>query len=426
MAERRVLYAIGPKFNLLARCASPPTFSPSADTLFPATYLSDGLPDRPARFGSVAADPMITWDLNEVANNDMTLGTTEPTSWTEASVGTGNMTRDATGGESGGPGLKLASGAGSDFSYGYQDVLVAPGEVLNWSAGLMGGGGSAAIILRVQNRLNLKFWTGSAWQVASANLASRTTASFATSTGQITMEDWADLLWPELGYVPLRILLALETASSTAFADNVTLRPSWSGFSVHHHALQPQLAFELRRDTAAFAGAGTLVSTMGVYRPSFFYALADGASLITDRYLRVKLAGTPSAADWFGEMALFQYRALTTRPLYGATTQKLRDQVRFRGAVGSSRARMLSSGERRIWNASFQDMDPDDLVQFDEQLMGLGAYGASPGVFILDDEDPRSCLHGMIPEAYDVEESSLNTRGRQLSIMEDPPPSFVS
>jgi len=432
MAERRFLYACDPMFNSFVRIATDPVVTPGAHALFGVENLSNGLPDLPFVFDSVAADESVTQDLNGVGNWDMTLlDGVVPTFWEDDSVGTGAMTRDATGGESAGPGMRLVSGSGVNFAYGVQDIDVRPGEVLNWTAALKGSG-SAPVILRVQNRWNNKYWTGTVWQTAVADLATRTTATFATSTGQITMEDWDDLLWPQGSTVPLRIIVACETASSTVFADTIAVWASWNFFSVHGHAIQPQLAVELRRDSAAFAGAGTLVATLPVYKPSFFYALPEDTALITDRYVRLKLAGTPATPvvapflDWFGELILTQYRSLTTRPRYGSSMQKFRDQVRFRGAMGSTRARMLSTMERRTWDADFTDMDPDDLIEFDETLVRLAGYGESAGVFVLDDADPRSCIHGTIPESWEFSESTLNTRDLLLSIVEDPLPSFLS
>jgi len=429
--ERRVLFACDPKFNSFGRAVAPAVVSPAAHSLFGVANIGNGLPDLPFVYGSVAADELLTQDFNLLTNPTMDTGTTEPTGWTEASVGSGDMTRDATGGESSGPGMKLVAGSGSNFAYGVQDIYARPGEILNWTAALKGNG-TAAARLRIQNRFNLKYWNGGAWVSSSADLATNATSSFVTSSGQLTVEDWATLLWPELGYVPLRFILACETASATVFADTVACWPSWNLFSAHGQRVQPQIALELRRDSAAFAGAGTLVSTLGIYKPTLFYALAEGATAISDRYLRLKHAGTPSTpalapfADFFGELVATQTRSLTTRPVYGSSMQKLRDQVRFRGAAGSTRARLLSTSERRVWQASFQDMDPVDLVQFDELLMRVAGYGENAGVFVLDDSDPRSCIHGIVPEAFEYSESSFMTRDRQLRIVEDPFPSFVS
>lgn len=55
-------YAAGERMNLLENALSV-ALTPAADSLFPASNLSDGRPQRPAMHGSNAADPVITADL---------------------------------------------------------------------------------------------------------------------------------------------------------------------------------------------------------------------------------------------------------------------------------------------------------------------------------------------------------------------------
>jgi hypothetical protein len=56
-----MLYAAGEHANLLGRALSV-TLSPAVDALFPASNLGDGRPTRPAKHGSNAANPSVTFD----------------------------------------------------------------------------------------------------------------------------------------------------------------------------------------------------------------------------------------------------------------------------------------------------------------------------------------------------------------------------
>jgi len=422
----------GPYANLLSRCATAPAFSPAADALYGASYLSDGYVEKPSLFGSAAADSRATWDLNAVVNADMTGNSGgNLTTWVEEKNGaTSDVTYDATGGVGGGAGMKIVTDAGGgSYARAYQDVIARPGE--KWSVAVqLKSQTSKTARVRIQNRWNLKWLTsGGAWQTSQTDIFTETGTSFAAKGPlTFTVEDWATLKWPTAGYVLLRIFVACDdtSAGTGIFADDIVMWPSWSWFSVHGHNLQPQLSLDLRRDTAAFSGAGTFESSMAIYSPTMFYALADGAALKTDRYLRLQATGTPSEAIWYGEAFLGQYSTLLTAPGFGSI-RPYRDQVRMRPTAGTPRIRQLGDLERRIWEGPFKDLGLDTWDDWWKNVARLSGFGAHPIVMAHDDLDPECAIYGELPgELAENTAPGYGVRVRTLVVQEHPFPSWVS
>lgn len=425
----RFLYLCGRLFNNAARAVTATVASPVADTLFPTTGIADGYTEVPFMFGSAVADSTLTFDFNLITNGDMaSAGGSQVDNWTEANTGTGDVAYDATGGVSGGPGMKLTTGAASTAS-AYQDISARPGEELTIIAQLKSQTGKT-IRLRIQNRRSLKWLTSAgAWQTAQTDVFTETGTAFVSKTKTFTIETFADLLWPTLPTVTLRVVIAVDDASASTgcWADKVFCWPSWSWFSIHGHDLPPQLAFQLRRSTDNFAASDVLESTLSIYKPTFYYALASGASRIADRYARIKLSGTPASAPWFGEVVFGQYSELLTSYSMGSLKiKRYRDQIRTRPSVGTFRALALGQLERRVWTASFQDLTTAGAADFLENVERASGFGDAAIVFAPDDTNPKICIYGTVPADYTSNEVTYNVNTRDLEIPEDPFFSFVA
>lgn len=430
--DSRFLYCTGPYANILSRAAAAPTLSPSAATLYPASYLQDGYVEKAALFGSATADSKATWDLNAVVNADMTGNSGgNLTTWVEEKNGaTSDVTYDAAGGVGGGAGMKIVTdAAGGSYARAYQDLVALPGE--EWRVAVQLKSQAAKTIrVRIQNRWNLKWLTsGGTWQTAQTDCFTETGTSFAAKGPlTFTVEDWATLKWPIPGYVTLRFIVACDdtSAGTGVFADDFVAWPAWSWFSLHGHNNQPQLSMDLRRDTAAFAGAGTLVVSMPIYSPTMFYALPDGDSRLSDRYLRLVATGTPSEALWWGEAFLGQYSVLETAPGFGSI-RPYRDQVRTRPVAGTPRIRQIGDLERRVWEAPFKDLGTDAWDDFWKNVARRSGFGAHPIVMAHDDLDPECAIYGELPaELAENQSMGYNARSRALRVQEHPFPTFVS
>lgn len=386
-----MLVVVGDLANALERIITAPTPSPTADTNFAVTALYDRIPSSAFRFGSLTADPTLTFDLNIVTNGDMVLNSGgNVSSWTEANTGTGDVTYDATGGESAGAGMKFVSGTGTAVAY--QDITARAGERLSWTVGLKGDG-TRAVALRVFNRQTGKYWTGSAWSATPTDLATRTTATFATSTGALTVES-APAYRPDLQLMTLRVTLQVTTASGTCYADNCYVWPSVDIVSVHGHNIDPVISLELRRDTAAFAGAGTLEATITTFPLEFYSALG---TIRDDRYWRLKFVGTNSAAIYLGEVVLAQRLTLTRIFKPPEQIDYIDDQVRSGEVPIRSYRRM--DHPRRVMDMEFSYDTAAAFLQARDELVLRSRNGHHPMVIVPVDTE-TSCLYGKIEQVW--------------------------
>lgn len=427
MPLSRTLFLTGPRFNSLARMVAPLVVSPAADPLFPGSGLHDDEVSNPLIFGSLAADPTWTADLNLVDNWDMTGNLAgNLTFWQEANTGTGDVTWNATAGVGGGNGMRLVSGTGTATAF--EDRVCVPGERLVLIASLQSDG-TNALRVRVQNLENLMWLNGAGgWQVAQTHVFTHSGAGYADfGPFAFDVQSLADLLWPITGEVTLRVQVANDAAAGvTASADNVALWPATSWFSLHGHNAPPSLALELRRDSAAFAGPGTLETSPLGFRPTLFWATTSGVPPRTDRHWRFRGVGTPTAAWYQGEAVLGQYRELETAPSMGWSTRRLRDQVRARPALGRARVRQLGDHERRVLDFSFKDLSLAAFDQFWKEFMRRSGFGATAVVIAHQDTDPELALYGEVPVEFVATRQARNVHTRGLELVEDPFPSIVS
>ena len=386
-----MLVVVGDLANALERSITAPTPSPAADTNFAVTALKDRIPSSAFRFGSLTADPTLTFDLNIVTNEDMVLNAGgNVSSWTEANTGTGNVTYDATGDEAGAPGMKFVSGTGTAVAY--QDITARAGEKVNWTVALKGDG-TRAVALRVFNRNTGKYWTGSAWSATPTDLATRTTATFATSSGSFTIES-APAYRADLQLMTLRVTIQVATASGTCFADSCYLWPSVDFVSVHGHNIDPVISLELRRDSAAFGDAGTLEATITAFPLEFYSSLG---TIRDDRYWRVKFTGTNSAAIYLGEVVLAQKLTLTRIFKPPESIDYIDDQVRS-GEVPIRSYRKMDH-PRRLLDVEFNYDSAASFTQARDELVLRSRNGHHPMVVVPNDTEIH-CLYGKIEQIW--------------------------
>lgn len=418
----RFLVLVGPHYNHLARCATAPTLSTAAHALFPASNLFDRKTEQECRFAAAGADDFVNIDKNMMPNGNMEGNSGgELLSWVDASTSGGNVTYNATGGVSSGPGMQLAAGA-SGIATAYQDIDCAPGERLNVVARLKSNG-TDALKVRVQNRRTGKFLTsGAAWQTASADVFTETAATFQDKSLSFVVESLAACRWQ--ASVPLRFFVVADTASLTGFADDFYVWPSTSAVTIHGHDLEPTLAVEILRSATPF-GSGTSEALPTVYRPTFAHVTADGV-IRDERFWRVRFNGTPFTAQYLGELVLGQYKQLQSAMSIGWTEDRLRDQVRVGLGLGAEQVRLLSDDERRTLSAEYRDDTVAAWEEFDQEVMKRSAYGAHPWVMIPDDKRLDFVLHCRLPKAYGTRADVYTARRRSLEVVEDPFPTFVA
>ena len=414
----RVLYVTGPVYNDIARSWAVIANGLGGSSKYPLSNICDGDTTNPGMFSDASANPVIPIDKNLIANGDMTLndGSGNLTWWDVS----GTVAYNATDGPTGGPAAVFTGGGSLLSDAGDGTIHFRPGETCDIEAQLYGDG-TNPMLVTVQNALDLTYLNSSGvWQTAAANVFSQTAATWASFTLQFSLPSYVAEAWPILGYLPL--IITVHTVGDGR-ATNVFCWPYTNLASFHFYDQQPQLSVLLQRGGTGYTPSYSTYATLAPVRPAFFWVTPSG--LLNDRWLQIKLAGTPSIAPWFGEIVLSQYREAVTAFNFGGTVTRLLDQVRSMPAFGAQRARAVAELERRTWKAKFSDLSQAGLDDHIENLMRQSGYGQYPVVWIPQDDAPI-VLHAQLPESTEPTWIAWNRYDRELVLVEDPGPTLVA
>lgn len=302
-----ILLASGEKANILEDSAL--SSSPAAHSIDGLDGLKDGRPSIPARFTSILADSYFQWDANRVQNGGFETSTLA--NWTDDSDTASGFTtaEEGTIVNSGTKALKMNTAAvASKKASRYQDITnVRAGHRMNWTVALRGDGTRTARF-RILNLMTGKYWTGSVWSSTPTDLAARSVASYATSSGSFVVESYAACRQVN-GLVTLRLIcLANDATAGAAYADDVYLWPSWDFFSLHgHRYLDPVVTCELLSDDNSAFSSATSRATPTIYQPSFYASLGTP---VDERYGRIKFPGTAQGLITVGEAIIAQALSL--------------------------------------------------------------------------------------------------------------------
>jgi len=378
-------FAAGAKVNHLARVpAAQIGSSPAGDAFFGASFLGDQRCDAPFRFSSIAADSYVNVDLNLVTNGDAELG--NATGWTSNG---GTLTADAVTKNNGTYGLKLTNGAAGEY---YQDVTVRAGEAMKLEWALFGGGGAIAAAIRLQNRQTGKYLQpGGTWSTA-IDIDSQTTAAWkpggaGTSTLQFTVESFATCMKDQ---VTLRLAIRLS-ASGTVYFDDISLYPATDFCGVFGHNIDAVLAPELR---SGISGATLESSFSFAVRQPLFFAVAS--SPIYQRYLRLKLTGTPVVQTWIGEWLLGQLSSFQRNSSGPAKIAYARRQVRYEMRSGMLVAAAIGPEPVRTVTLPFQHELLAQWQQLRDELFRRASGGVFPALIVPTEAESELCFFGTL------------------------------
>lgn len=425
------LVAFGDLMNHLERCGGVTgniglaggvgIVTSSASSLYPKTYLYDRWASNPFLFNAAAADDNITIDLNLVTNGGFESGVT---GWTDSSVGASNAgSAEAVIFNDGAGALKLTvtTTGGSNKAERYRDITVRAGEYLNPSVALRGDG-TRTVRARLYIPSTGQYVTSAgALTTTPTDFATRSTATFATTAGtEVRMPTFAVA---RRDTFTLRLIVYMDgSAAGVGYADSFYVWPSVDFFSLAGHNIDPVVTVQLNRDTAAFAGAGTLEQAVTVYRPSFYHALGTRR---TDRYWQVKFSGTNTSAIYVGELVLTQKLQLTYGYMDGLQGEYANAQVRSTSDMGDVQVFLMSAEETRHWVAPFDH----DETSFEElrDVLRRSALGAHPIIFVPDSTDAEVCIYGRVgPQWSFSAPNPVQFTGGDLDIYESPFPTFVA
>lgn len=388
--------------NNLERMSGTPTLSASADANNPATNLYARVPSSPLVIGSAATDLTITFDQNETTNGGFETASPALDGWTEASVGASNVTaRTTTAGEfnAGAAGMKMtiATTGASNLAGRYTDEPVRAGETV-YLTGALRGDGTVTARIQVRNLDTGKYLTsGGAWQAAATDWYTRSTATYATQGPSAVVIESLPTGQYELASMTLRILCYVDgSATGDGFVDDVYLWPASDFISIHGHNLTPRVAVQIRRSTDNFAGSDTQEGADITAFPQAFF-LAFGA-VRSERYIRVKVVGTPKTALVFGQMVLGQKLSLAKGFAYPELIDREEIQVR----VGS-RSYLERDRITRGYTLAF---NWDTAAQFTEMvsLVWGGSRGGHHPIVLVPDPAESHVIYGRI------EATGLTTR----------------
>ena len=404
----------GGQYANLLELAKAVTCSPAADASFPIANLYDGAPSKPFKFGSAPADPYITVDLDRLGGyGDMeawTGGT--PNGWTEVNTGTGAVTQDVVNFHGGASAALMTGGTGSASIY--RDTTVRAGERLTLEAWLAGDGTASARI-RVQNLQTGKYLTSAgAWQVAAADVDSRSIASYAQTLKDFTVEGYAVCQVPT---VTLRITL-LCNQSGSSIADDVAVYPHVNVASIHGHNIDALNALQLRSSTDAFVGVDTLEATLAMQQPAFYGYLATA---IKRRWLRLKLVGTNTSAVMLGEFWLAYAETASRGAQWGFTVITVEDQVRTESEAAEVTVFSLSQHARREVTLHFRPRNATQHAEFRDDLLRRCRGGKYPAIVIPVDDEPL-ILHGRFPNGDALTRAFLAVWDVDIRVVESPFP----
>lgn len=425
------LIATGRKFNLLERCAVAPTPTPAEDSRFAIAKASDGYPDQPFMFGSVAANADVLVDLNEVPNGDMETAfdvtSTLPTS-TWAKVGNPTVTRVTGAGNfnGGAAGCRVVGTAGTDYIY--FDAPFLAGEAGRFTVASRRGtnvGENANVY--VQNLQNGNWLTSAgAWTSTKTAFMNSTSTTFATVSANFTVESF--LLCGSRHAVTLRVILdGGGAAGSGPIYDDVYIWAAVGLASVHGHNLVavPSTTLTLQSGTTNNPATSRATWTGGSagMLPSFY---ASFAPVPSDRWWRFRY--TPGANAliepiWYGELVLAQTTTLLKEPNTPISHRFVMPQLR---GVAERIAYARSAGPTRILGCSFRYSSLATFQQARDEIYRRSLGGVYASVVIPNDADPEVCIYGrlMAEWAYDLTLVTYFT-GSTLVWSEMPLPTFL-
>jgi hypothetical protein len=411
-------FVAGALLNFLEGAAAV-TPSATADTRFPITRLYDNLSSLIFAFGTLTTDPYVTVDLDRLGatggfESFTGGGTGTPVGWTEADTGTGSVIQETSNTHSGSSAVALAGGA-SGVGLIYKDFTARAGQRFMLDVWLRGNGTQTAKC-RVQNLTTGKYLTsGGAWQTASAEAASRTTASYAQTQLAFTVENWTLC---QASTVTIRVSV-LCTENGTVYADDVCVYPTLNIVSVHGHNIAPLNTVELHSSTDAFSSNDVTEATLTPLQGRFYSYLS---SPITKRYMRLKCVGTNPAIIYCAELLLSYIEQATQGPEWGVEMRSVESQIRNESEAGDVTVHAREPHERMLLKLAFVAKSEAAYKELRDEIVRRCRGGIYPMLIIpIDGED--IIVLGTLEDAWEVRRQFITRwTNDDLAIAERPFP----
>ncbi len=350
--------------------------SSSAHADYPLTDLQTGLPSLAFRFNAQAANDHVTADLDFVIYGDFETWTaaTMPDGWTEHS-GAGSCEEEETIVDTGSSALQLDG----DYTI-YRDVTVQTGMIYGVIVALYGDDANNTSI-RVQDMDTLQWLKSDGdWQAASTEVFTRSAASWNTET-EVSFTVATDTT-----QATRTLRIYCDQDAGTGYVDELAMYPEVNFCAVVGHNLPSGVTISWRRDTAAFAGAGTEIAEMTMGRQAFF-EVAGSDQLY--RYHRVRVAEADDMKEtiWYGEWVLGYSATLGQMHRSPRTIEYEMPSVRVVSSAGQGYSTKRAVYPSRSLALSFRTKTEANVTEVLEDIFGASDYGDEPLIVVPDDSD---------------------------------------
>lgn len=420
----------GSKANIAERMAAAPVANPVANANFPTSNLyAPALSTSLFLFGSVAANPTVTFDKNGISNGGFETALSA-SDWVDVSVGASNTftrvsaTPSPFAGSFAGKATFVTTG-GANISGGRQTIMARAGEKRTLQAQIIVDNVARTGRVEVFNTRTQKYLTSAgAWQSGQADALSSAVAAYTLKTVVgYTVESQAVC---NADLVPLRITCYGTATAGYAGFDEVYDFP-WDDMCSLHGWLnvEPGTPVEIHSSTDNFGANDTTRGTPALpdapySNPAFFVKYTQHG----DRWLRVKLVGTPSGSPYapYGGTVFIGQQVLPGRiQNYEWATDATWLQMRT-----SVRSFLLQDSNQRAITLQFVYPSSATFVEARDALFGRSALGHYPVLVAPSDAEDLIILGRLDPTWQIVRKLNSQYNSGAVKIVELPNPNVTN
>lgn len=385
----------------------------SEDPLFGKANLQNGKPWEPFRLGSFAANQVIDFDCNQVFNpsfeNDAA-GVSPPSGW-QAPTGGGSPDVSTVAANEGTKSMRLDA----VNEAGFQDRDVRPGGTYTYSFALRGDGTnivSAYLLDLISGKWLL---SGGTWSATKTALATRSVASFATTTQTFTLEATVP---GHVGPAKIRLLFDRPGAiTAAAYVDSAYLWPKITCAAILYDTIPTGFTVAVQSDDTAAFSSVTANGNMPAQRYRRYIIFTGPATL--ERYWRFLITGTPFDLfrPWIGQLVLGERETFITKPSWGLVT------AREMPKAGTKDLPVSLAGAPRYRFDMTWESNYSAYRQVAEKMLGASSFGDEPVLVVADSADAEFVYgRGASMGSIDPRWVFIDVMDYSLSVEDDPYP----
>lgn len=374
----------------------------SENSFFPASNLAGAYalePMRPwAADNPAGADEGLTFDKNQVINGGAELTTLEGWATINTVV---NVTTPV---NSGARAFSLTPTA-ELLSSIVQDVQVRAGEKITVTVALRGSGTVVARAMAFIPELGVYLTSGGAWDASEQDFATRTAATYATTTLSLFVPAYTQLV--PSGVYTLRLTGYAEAGvQQTVFVDDFYMWHWTDLVALIGHNVMPALsAFELRRSTDNFVANDVLEASLTIYNPNTFHLLSTmrGERWWKHHTVGVNEVVTYPYALWEGQPWFSQKVLFERSPNFGLQEVIHREQVRLASTAGAEKIHTKHDIPVTDIKFSWRHTDIAEYQFNRDRIFRQCGMGETPALLIRSTDRPESAYMVRPPAEFGID-----------------------